>query len=91
MGMINPTTGKYEPITRVITRDGRPSHHAEDVIAYQLADGTIVDFDKAQEYAKARNAIMTETTKARLALEEETRAKLGALYKSWVNTTPGAK
>lgn len=82
MGMISPKDGTYQPIVRHITRDGRPAHKAEDVIAHELKDGSIVGGEEYQAYDEQRKAILGKLAKDKATLDKKANSELAAAFKT---------
>ena len=76
MGMISPKDGSYQPITAAITHDLQPARRASDVIAYKLADGSVVGYKEFQAYNAARVEILNKLSEDIRKLQEKANIEL---------------
>jgi len=91
MGMINPRTGLYEPIKRVVTHDNKPAMSAENVIGWQLGSGDIVYAEQMKGYNDARIAILKEHQLKLNAINSEKQSKLSALHSNYTPVVAGVE
>jgi hypothetical protein len=82
MGMISPKDGSYQPIVATVTHHLGPARKAEDVIAYKLADGTVVGAKEFQAYDAKRKEILSRLVEAQSKLQASANAELAESLKS---------
>jgi hypothetical protein len=84
MGHICPVCQTYQPQVKVHTLDEKPPKKPEDIFAIDLACGHTVGGEEYQQFLKLRAEILKDAAGKKLALENETKAKLAAAWKSTV-------
>jgi len=89
MGTLNPRTGKYEAIRRVITADGKGATKAEDALAFELESGDIVGGEEYEDFVSNVKKIDADVHARTRELREAAQAKKAALAKALLEKKRG--